>query len=146
MNTAFVWATKTLTENTAQQPYMISAFCGFFGASGLKDLFAVLEKKDFDNDDVLKIWSRGAKQYFNFEALRLFIRYRELDCFDDEELSEASKAILNLDSDRLCSLLQARFDLFCEKVRNGYENEQGRKLLDQAANTIFQQIQMSFFK
>ena len=137
---------KSLTENKAQQPYMISAFCGFFGASGLKDLFAVLEKKNFDNDDVLKIWSRGAKQYFNFEALRLFIRYRELDCFDDEELSEASKAILNLDSDRLCSLLQARFDLFCEKVRNGYENEQGRKLLDQAANTIFQQIQMSFFK
>lgn len=41
---------------------------------------------------------------------------------------------------------KARFDLFCKNVRNGFEREQGRKLLNQAANTIFKQIQTSFFK
>ena len=136
---------SVLCENKVQQPFMINSFCSFFGSQGLKDLFANLAQNDFEADELFKVWARGAKEYFNFDALRLFVRYKELECLNEKELDDAKKAILALDSIKLCSLLQGCFPTFCEKVRMLYANEQGKKLLDSAAKIVFEQIQMTFF-
>lgn len=135
-----------MVENKTQQAYMIQAFCHFFEKQGLKDLLGKCIEIEFkDMDTVLKTWAKGGREYFNFDILRLFIRYNELGCFTLEDKKLAYNAILNLDIDKLCSILQKKFELFCKKVQIVYENEQGKKMLDAASKTVFDQIQMSFF-
>lgn len=135
-----------VTSSELQQQYIFKNFITFFGYKGLKDILVRLENSDFDADKLLAKWSKtinkSAMIDIDFELIRVYRRYVELNVFDNENHKKARASIEATDMNMLASILSRYFNDFKAAVRDAIEEDIGKSLLNQTAKVIFKEIQM----
>ena len=140
----------SVMEPKVQQINKIGIFTQFFGKEGLQDLLNVLNENDFDQDELLKIWEKGFQKadglYLDCKLIRIYRRYVELGCLSEEDHSRARNAILNIDHDQLCLVLEKNIMKLQRKYTEIAQTEEnGKAFLDEAQKKIISYLQLSIF-
>ena len=135
-----------LSSSEVQQSYMFTNFIGFFGKEGVKDILKRLEAEDFSSDKQFAKWNiickKNGIEYIDFELLRVYRRFVDLDVLLDKAHSKARKAIVEMDMIELASILNTNQKKFEQKLLEVIDEEQGLKLLKKVSRTISDNIQM----
>lgn len=129
---------------TTQQNYVFSNFVDFFGRKGVVDLLAKLSESDFDADKLLSKWNSISKkkgiQYIDFELMRVYRRFIEVDLLNEEQHQKAKNCILTFDMSLLAHILKEHMDFFQNKLLCILDSENGQSILKKAAKSISQNI------
>lgn len=121
-------------------------FISFFGQEGVCDLLKTLDHCDFDADKQLQRWNQICKKtgvsYIDFELIRVYRRYIDVGALTVTEHKNARKAILDMNTTELATVLEQKFDVFKRSVSAMNDQELGQALLKSTSETIFKNIQM----
>ena len=121
-------------------------FVSFFGQEGICDLLKALSHCDFNADKQFQLWNQICKKngisFVDFELIRVYKRYIDVDILTATEQENAKKAILEMDMTGLATVLEQKFDMFRGSVSAMNDQEVGQKLLKSTSETIFKNIQM----
>lgn len=139
---------RLVTESESQQQYVFLNFVIFFGRNGIKDVLQILSKKDFMADGLLKKWQNLSKKngvsYVDFELIRIFRRFIDLEILDKREIENSMKAIIELNMQELALTLDQHLAIFREKLNTYVENEKGKRYLKRIAKLIYMNMQYKF--
>lgn len=139
---------RLITESESQQQYIFMNFVGFFGRDGIKDVLQILSKKDFTADGLLKKWQNLSKKngisYVDFELIRIYRRFLDLEILDIKEKERSMKAIIELNMQDLALILEQHLIIFGEKLNTCVENEKGNRYLKRIAKLIYKNVQYKF--
>lgn len=134
-----------VTTSEVQQQYIFKNFLTFFGKKGLSDVLQRLKQTDFESDKLLSKWDGICRKqgiwYVDFELIRIYRRFVEMDILSKEDHEQSSEAILNLNMQDLASTLRDYLPAFEVTLLNSLDTEKGQKLLKQAVRTISNNIQ-----
>ena len=134
-----------VSESEVQQNYVFRNFVVFFGRKGVVDLLTRLNKIDFAADNQLTKWDTIAKKegigYIDFELVRVYRRFVDLDVLPAEDHKAAQKYIMTMEMTELASILHAHIKEFESSLLAAIDNEKGQALLRKASKTITNNIQ-----
>lgn len=149
MPTMYKRLQAVMLREAIQQQHQIRDYIAFFGAEGLQILFAKLAPVDFDRDDLLAVWAKASDKnndlFFDFSLLRLYRRYIELDCLSEVDHQLAKEAIVQLEVETLRSILAQNYETMVKQVEKTFEEENGKKLLQEVQKRVMDRLQLSFF-
>lgn len=135
-----------LTDSESQQNYIFTNFINFFGKNGIHDLMAKLEKVDYAVDKQLAKWDAICKksgvEYIDYELIRVYRRYIDLEALDDNKHEKAKNAIKELKMVDLAQILYGSVDDFKRNLLSAIDSEQGQKLLSKVTKSIYDNIQL----
>lgn len=135
-----------VSESETQQNYVFKNFVDFFGRKGITDLLTRLEKRDFSVDKQLTKWDAIAKKegigYIDFELLRVYRRFVDLDVLTAKEHEDAKNYIMSMSMVKLASILAENLEKFESLLLSTIENEKGQAILKKVTNTITNNIQL----
>ena len=135
-----------LAENDSQQAYVMTNYVSFFGKDGIRDLLGKLVEIDFDVDRSMSKWNvifkKQGIEYLDWELVRIYRRFVELDVLDDEAHRSAQTMIMKMDMSSLAFLLDDNYSLFAKSVMDSIQRENGKELLESVASIISDNIQM----
>ena len=134
-----------VSESEVQQNYVFRNFVVFFGRKGVVDLLTRLNKIDFAADKQLTKWDTIAKKegigYIDFELVRVYRRFVDLDVLPAEDHKAAQKYIMTMEMTELASILHAHIKEFESRLLAAIDNEKGQALLRKVSKTITNNIQ-----
>ena len=134
-----------VSESEVQQNYVFRNFVNFFGRKGVIDLLTRLNKIDFSADKQLAKWDTIAKKegigYIDFELIRVYRRFVDLDVLPADDHKEAQKYIMTMEMTELASILHAHIKEFESSLLAAIDNEKGQALLRKVSKTITNNIQ-----
>lgn len=134
-----------VSESEVQQNYVFRNFVDFFGRKGVVDLLTRLNKIDFAADKQLTKWDTIAKKegigYIDFELIRVYRRFVDLDVLPAEDHEVAQKYIMTMEMTELASILHAHIKEFELSLLAAIDNEKGQALLRKVSKTITNNIQ-----
>ena len=134
-----------VSESEVQQNYVFRNFVDFFGRKGVVDLLTRLNKIDFAADKQLTKWDTIAKKegigYIDFELVRVYRRFVDLDVLPAEDHKAAQKYIMTMEMTELASILHAHIKEFESSLLAAIDNEKGQALLIKVSKTITNNIQ-----
>lgn len=149
MPTMYKRLQAVMLREAIQQQHQIRDYIAFFGAEGLQILFAKLASVDFDRDDLLAVWAKASDKnndlFFDFSLLRLYRRYIELNCLSEVDHQQAKEAIVQLEVETLRSILAQNYETLVKRVEKTFEEENGKKLLQEVQKRVMDRLQLSFF-
>lgn len=135
-----------IIRSEAQQNFMFKNFIDFFGRKGVADLLIHLEKVDFAVDKQLAKWDAIAKKegisYIDFELIRVYRRYIDLDVLPSEDHKMAQKHILSMSMNKLASVLKSYIEKFELLLLAAIDNEKGQEILQKVTKSITNNIQV----
>jgi hypothetical protein len=133
-----------------QQQYMFTNFFDCFQIEGLRSIIRELDKIDFDADKQMGEWSKICKTRgittIDFELIRIYRRYIDLGALPEKKRRLAHLSILNIEMEKLNSILLENFDSFFEKCKKGIEGEKGELTLFHLSETICSEIKYKLEK
>lgn len=136
---------KLVCESESQQQYIFLNFVKFFGKNGVKDILIRLSENCFSADKLLQKWNMICKKngigYVDFELIRVFRRFLDLDLLNLEEKEHSINAIINMEMQELAIILEINLPAFGEKLRACVENEKGQSVLKKVTNSIYNNVQ-----
>ena len=92
-----------------------------------------LEKVDFAVDKQLAKWDvickKSGVEYIDYELIRVYRRYIDLEVLDDNKHGKAKNSIKELKMVDLAQILYGSVDDFQRKLISVIDSEQGQKLL-----------------
>ena len=140
----------SVLEPKVQLINKIGIFARFFGSDGLKDLMKTLNEIDFDQDELLKIWDKGFQKadgpFIDCKLIRIYRRFVEMDCLSKRDHAQAREAIMNLDHDQLCIVLERNLKTLQQKYTQITKKEEnGKSFLDEVQKKIISYLQISIF-
>ena len=134
-----------VSESEVQQNYVFRNFVDFFGRKGVVDLLTRLNKIDFAADKQLTKWDTIAKKegigYIDFELVRVYRRFVDLDVLPAEDHKAAQKYIMTMEMTELASILHAHIKEFESSLLAAIDNEKGQALQRKVSKTITNNIQ-----
>lgn len=135
-----------LAESESQQNYIFTNFINFFGKNGIKDLMGKLAGVDYEADKQMAKWDVACKkngvEYIDYELIRVYRRYIDLEVLDEKKHEKAKNAIQELKMVELAQILYAGLDDFEKKLLSAIDTEQGQKLLSKISKSIYDNIQL----
>ena len=136
--------TEFIRDSNLQSSFKI--FISFFGQQGIRDLLKNLSRCDFNADNQLQRWNqickKGGIDYIDFELIRVYRRYVDVDVLAAPEHAAARDAILEMDMSKLALILWQNFNAFKERILALNNKELGQKLIKTTSGAIFENIQM----
>lgn len=134
-----------VSQSEVQQNYVFKNFVDFFGRKGILDLLTRLEKVDFAVDKQLTKWDAISKKegigYIDFELIRVYRRFVDLNVLTCEEHKSAQKYIISMSMIELASTLAANIKKFESLLLSAIDNEKGQAVLKKVTKTITNNIQ-----
>lgn len=138
-----------LANSDVQQNYLFENFLRFFGRTGISDLLAFLKIKDYACDKQLAKWDIVCKKngidYVDFELIRVYRRYIDLEVLDTEDHNTASLHISKMNMVELATLLSKHQLEFEDKLYNVVDSESGAAILRKISKSISDNIQLKLF-
>ena len=135
-----------LIGSESQQNYIFTNFINYFCKKGIKDLMDKLEKVDYAVDKQLAKWDvvckKSGVEYIDYELIRVYRRYVDIDVLDDNKHEKAKNAIKELNMVELAQILYESVDAFKQKLLSVIDSEQGQKLLSKVTKSIYDNIQL----
>lgn len=135
-----------ISVSEVQQNYMFKNFVDFFGFKGVSDLLTHLEKIDFAVDKQLTKWDSISKKegvgYIDFELIRVYRRFVDLDVLTSDEHKAAKGCIMSMSMMELASILAANTEKFESLLISAIDDEKGQAVLKKASKTIMNNIQL----
>lgn len=135
-----------LIGSESQQNYIFTNFINYFGKKGIRDLMDKLEKIDYVVDKQLAKWDAVCKksgvEYIDYELVRVYRRYVDIDVLDENKHEKAKNAIKELNMAELAKILYENVDTFKRKLFSAIDSEQGQKLLSKVTKSIYDNIQL----
>ena len=135
-----------ISVSEVQQNYMFKNFVDFFGFKGVSDLLNHLEKIDFAVDKQLTKWDSISKKegvgYIDFELIRVYRRFVDLDVLTSDEHKAAKGCIMSMSMMELASILAANTEKFESLLISAIDDEKGQAVLKKASKTIMNNIQL----
>lgn len=135
-----------VSGSETQQNYVFKNFLDFFGRKGVFDLLSRLEKVDFAADKQLTKWDATSKKkgigYIDFELIRVYRRFVDLNVLTDKEHKEARNHIMAMSMPGLASVLESNIVKFESSLLSKIDNEKGQTLLKKVTKTIITNIQL----
>lgn len=136
---------ETLTESESQQQYMFLNFAKFFGCDEMQDLLNIMGSDNFSSDIILKKWSVICKKYgigyVDFELIRVYKRYIDLDILSCTEKENAVDSIRKMSMPDLAAILESKLSDFIERLEGIVEEEKGQVILKLVTKSIYENIQ-----
>ena len=136
---------KMVTESENQQQYVFLNFVKFFGKEGVEDILFLLSKNDFLSDVLLKKWHNISKKkgigYVDFELIRVYRRFLDLEILSEDEKENSSNAVVNMDMQELALILEQKLQPFEEKLNACVANEKGKSFLKSVTRSIYNNVQ-----
>ena len=138
-----------LAGSESQQNYIFTNFINYFGKKGIRDLMNKLEEIDYAVDRQMAKWNvickkRGV-EYIDYELIRVYRRYVDLEVLNDNRHKIARKAIKELKMVDLAQIMYECIDDFEQKLLSAIDSEQGHKLLRKVTKSIYNNIQLKLF-
>ena len=134
-----------LAESESQQNYIFTNFINYFGKNGIKDLMGKLASIDYEVDKQMAKWNvvckKNGVEYIDYELIRVYRRYVDLEMLDEKKHEKAKNAIQELKMVELAQILYACLDDFEKKLLSIIDTEQGQKLLKKVTKSIYDNIQ-----
>ena len=135
-----------LADSEAQQNYIFKNFADFFGRDGVSDLLKRLVISDFAVDKQLSKWDMTSKKegigYIDFELIRVYRRFVDLNVLSEDEHDIAQKCILEMDMTELASILATHIEKFESLLLSAVDTEKGQAVLKKVTKTITNNIQL----
>ena len=132
--------------STLQSPF--KNFVSFFGQAGVRDILNNLSGTDYDADKQLQKWHAICRKngigYVDFELIRIYRRFVDIEILNEHDHRAAQKAISELNMPNLATLLEQNFEAFKQKITTMNDQELGQKLLNSTSEAIFKNIQIKF--
>ena len=134
-----------LAASESQQNYIFTNFINYFGKKGIRDLMNKLENVDYAVDRQMAKWDAICKksgvEYIDYELIRVYRRYVDLDVLSDNNHKKARKAIKELKMIDLAQIMYGCMEDFEQKLFSAIDSEQGQKLLGKVTKSIYDNIQ-----
>lgn len=134
-----------VTTSEAQQQYMFRNVVKFFGRKGISDVLQRLAQNDFSSDKLLMKWDSICKKqgiwYIDFELIRVYRRFIELDILNEKEHVRAKEAIISFDMQTLAGILHDRLPAFEITLLSSLDDEKGQQLIKKTVSSISKNIQ-----
>ena len=134
-----------ISNSEVQQNYIFKNFTDFFGRKGIADLLACLQKVDFAVDKQLAKWDAISRRegigYIDFELIRVYRRFVDLEVLSEKEPHAAQKNILSMPMTELASILDVHMDEFESLLLSAIDNEKGQAILKKVTKTLTNNIQ-----
>ena len=86
-------------------------------------------------------WPNGV-EYIDYELIRVYRRYVDLDVLNDNDHKEARKVIKQLKMVDLAQIMYGCMEDFEQKLLSAIDSEQGQKLLNKVTKSIYDNIQL----
>ncbi len=138
-----------LVQSEVQQNYIFSNFIAFFGKQGVKDLLNKVSSIDFSVDKQLSKWDSICKksgvEYVDFELIRIYRRYVDLDVLPQEAHNQATGFITSLNMVELAILLSDYREDFEKHLLSVIDTESGVEILKVISKSISDNIQLKLF-
>ena len=135
-----------LADSEVQQNYIFKNFADFFGRDGVSDLLKRLVISDFAVDKQLSKWDMTSKKegigYIDFELIRVYRRFVDLNVLSEDEHDIAQKCILEMDMTELASILATHIEKFESLLLSAVDTEKGQAVLKKVTKTITNNIQL----
>ena len=135
-----------LADSESQQNYIFTNFINYFGKKGIRDLMEKLEKIDYAVDRQMAKWDvickKSGVEYIDYELIRVYRRYIDLEVLNDNKHKKARKAIKELNMVDLAQIMYGCIDDFEQKLLSAIDSEQGQKLLSKVTKSIYNNIQL----
>ena len=135
-----------ICDSTLQSPF--KNFVSFFGQAGVRDILNYLGRTDYDADKQFQKWHTICRKngvgYVDFELIRIYRRFVDIEIFNECDHQIAQKAISELNMPNLATLLEQNFEAFKQKIATMNDQELGQKLLNSTSEAIFKNIQIKF--
>ena len=135
-----------VAESEVQQNYIFKNFAEFFGRDGVSDLLKRLVISDFAVDKQLSKWDMISKKegigYIDFELIRVYRRFVDLDVLSKDEHDIAQKYILEMDMTEMASILATHIEKFESLLLSAVDTEKGQAVLKKVTKTITKNIQI----
>ena len=136
---------ELVSESEVQQNYIFRNFVSFFGRKGVSDLLYRLQTIDFAADKQLTKWDTIAKKegigYIDFELIRVYRRFVDLNVLSEKDHSDAQKQITSMCMTELASILEAHIEQFELLLLAAIDDEKGQAILRKVTRTITANIQ-----
>ena len=140
---------QVLAQSEVQQNYIFLNFITFFGKTGIKDLLEKLKDCDFAVDKQLSKWDSICKkngvEYIDFELIRVYRRFVDLEVLPENEHGKASEYILSLNMLDLAEILNKYLSDFEAKLFEAIDKESGQSILKKITKSISDNIQLKLF-
>lgn len=134
-----------LAERESQQNYIFTNFINYYGKNGIKDLMGKLASIDYEADKQMAKWDvvckKSGVEYIDYELIRVYRRYIDLDVLDEKKHEKAKNAIQELKMVELAQILYESLDDFEKKLFSIIDTEKGQKLLSKVTKSIYNNIQ-----
>ena len=135
-----------LADSESQQNYIFTNFINYFGKKGIRDLMNKLENVDYAVDRQMAKWDvickKSGVEYIDYELIRVYRRYVDLDVLNDNDHKEARKVIKQLKMVDLAQIMYGYMEDFEQKLLGAIDSEQGQKLLSKVTKSIYDNIQL----
>lgn len=136
---------NVLAESESQQNYIFTNFINYFGKNGIKDLMGKLVSIDYEADKQMAKWDvvckKNGVEYIDYELIRVYRRYIDLEVLDERKHEKAKNAIQELKMVELAQILYEGLDDFEKKLLSIIDTEQGKRLLSKVTKSIYDNIQ-----
>lgn len=138
-----------LLKSEVQQNYIFSNFISFFRKAGVKDLLVRLADVDFSVDKQLSKWDSICKksgvEYTDFELIRVYRRYVDLDVLSAPMHKKAAEYIRSMQMIELAIILSQHQGEFEKKLLSVIDTEKGAEILKKISKSISNNIQLKLF-
>ena len=88
------------------------------------------------------VCKKSGVEYIDYELIRVYRRYVDIDVLDDNKHEKAKNAIKELNMVELAQILYESVDAFKQKLLSVIDSEQGQKLLSKVTKSIYDNIQL----
>jgi len=138
-----------LAQSEVQQNYVFANFIAFFGKTGVSDLINRVSTADFSVDKQLSKWDSICKkngvEYVDFELIRVYRRYVDLDVLPETAHNRAAGYIKSLNMLELAGLLSEFREEFEKRLLSVVDSESGAEILKKISKSISDNIQLKLF-
>ena len=135
-----------LGSKTVQQKYLFRNFVLFFGRKGVIDLINSINFDSLSIDKQLAKWHEICQKegfdYIDFELLRVYARFIEMNILSTRDREQAKVYINALDNIKLASLLEKNIQSFKNVLYSSLDSEMGKRILKDVTKTIISNIQL----
>jgi Mg/Co/Ni transporter MgtE len=88
------------------------------------------------------ICKKSGVEYIDYELIRVYRRYVDLDVLNENKHKKAKKAIKELKMIDLAKIMYGCIEDFEQKLLSAIDSEQGQKLLSKVTRSIYDNIQL----
>lgn len=137
---------ELLIQSESQQNYIFQNFVTFFGRNGVQDILNQLVDIDFDADKQMAKWDATCKrfgvEYVDFELIRIYRRYVEMNVLTEEKHELAKQCIISMNMVELAAILNEYQSIFEKKLLAAVDSDKGAELLKRISKSISNNIQI----